>query len=168
MLITILKNVPVWVWLLFALLLSLGYMQSRDRSVSRARIFLVPAIMAPWSLYSVVAMYKSSNLSIALLSWLMGISLAIALHIYLFGSIKSIRFNASTRRYQVPGSWLPLCLMLVIFLARFVSGVTTATQPSVAASDTFTMILCCILGACSGLFISRAVNMLRTRATSVA
>ncbi len=73
----------------------------------------------------------------------------------------STRFNAWTQRFELQGSWAPLVLMMTIFITKYAVGVTAAVQPDVLRSAAVGYGICAIYGACSGIFLGRAMRLWR-------
>jgi hypothetical protein len=71
-----------------------------------------------------------------------------------------VHYQRELGKFQIPGSWIPLVLMMTVFLARFVLGVTSAVNPALVASGAFVGTVSSILGLCSGLFAARAIKTL--------
>jgi hypothetical protein len=157
----ILQNTPYWVWGVFVLLLVLGLSQTRTRSVPPFLVFLLPLIMIPLSLYAVIASFGAKPLPLT--AWALGIVAALALNSFMFRAPAGVRFLRDAGKFEIPGSWIPLFLMMVIFLARFVLGVTTAVNPPLVANEIFIGIVGAILGLCSGTFAARAIKTLSAR-----
>jgi hypothetical protein len=162
--IEILRHTPVWVWGVFAVLLVFGLMQMRRRSVALPLVFVLPVIMIPLSLFTVA--YTFGIQPFPLIAWVAGVALAFALNAYLFRAPSGVRYMGDTNKFDVPGSLVPLILMMTIFLARFVLGVMRALNPALVASDPFAGIVSVTLGVCSGLFAARAMKTLSARATA--
>jgi hypothetical protein len=158
MALAILRNTPLWVWGVLAVLLVLGLAQARNRKVSRQLILLLPATMIPLSLYGVAASF-GVDLG-ALGAWAIGLGAALMLNGLVFLGPRGVRYDAVDGRFEVPGSWVPLMLMLAIFSTRFVFAVTKALNPSIVGTATFIGSVSVILGFCSGLFLSRAIRAL--------
>jgi hypothetical protein len=152
----ILQNTPYWVWGIFVLLLLLGLSQTRTRSVSRVLVFILPLIMIPLSFSTIATTFGINMLPV--ISWAAGIAASFALNGFLFRAPANVRFQSG--KFEIPGSWIPLVLMMTIFLARFVIGVTRAVNPALVGSDAFAAIVSAILGFCSGLFAARAMKIL--------
>ncbi len=152
----ILQHTPYWVWGVFVLLLVLGIMQSRRRRISRPLVFLLPVIMIPLS-FSTIWLTFGLN-ALAVISWAVGIAAALVLNASLFRAPAGVGY--ADGKFDVPGSWIPLLLMMTIFLARFVIGVARAVNPALVASQTFTASVSIVLGFCSGLFAARAIKIL--------
>lgn len=154
----ILHNTPYWVWGIFVLLLILGLSQTRRRNVSRGLVFVLPLIMIPLSFFTIASTFGIRALP--LIAWALGIAAAFALNSLVFRAPSGVRYQRETGKFDVPGSWVPLFLMMTIFLARFVLGVTRAVNPSLVGSDAFAGIVSITLGICSGLFAARAMKTL--------
>jgi hypothetical protein len=157
----ILQNTPYWVWGVLVLLLVLGLSQTRTRSVSPVLVFVLPLIMIPLSFYAVAASFGIRPLPLT--AWALGIVAALALNRFAFRAPAGVRFLRDAGKFEIPGSWIPLFLMMVIFLARFVLGVTTAVNPALAGNEIFTGAVGAILGLCSGTFAARAMKTLSAR-----
>lgn len=152
----ILQNTPYWVWGIFVLLLALGLMQTRRRRAPRLRVFILPVIMIPLSFNTIASQFGMNPLPIV--AWAGGIAIALLLNSLVFKGPAGVTFIREENAFEIPGSWIPLLLMMTIFLARFVLGVTRAINPAPVATDLFTAIVSIILGFCSGLFAARAMK----------
>lgn len=157
----ILQHTPHWVWGVLVVLIVLGIMQTRARNVSRALVFVLPAVMIPLSLYGVVAAFGINPLP--LIVWALGIAAALAVNALVFRAPAGVRYQRELGKFEVPGSWIPLLLMMTIFLSRFVLGVTRAMNPALIGTGAFVGAVSAILGFCSGLFAARAIRILSAR-----
>jgi hypothetical protein len=158
MILTILQNIPLWVWAVLLVLLALGLSQTRTRMITRPLVLLLPGVMIPLSLYAVSASFGASFAAFS--AWAIGLAIAVTLNALVFLGPNGVRYNPDSRRFELPGSWVPLILMLTIFCARFVLGVATALSPSIVSTASFVLCVSAILGICSGLFLSRAMRTL--------
>ena len=61
----------------------------------------------------------------------------------------------------MPGSWLPMGVILAIFMTKYAVGVTLSMQPSLAHSDAFTLSVSLLYGLFSGFFAGRAIRLWR-------
>lgn len=157
----ILQNTPYWVWGIFLLLLVLGLSQTRARKVSRVLVYVLPAIMIPLSLAAILGMFGAGPLPLT--AWVLGIVAAFVLNVFVFRAPSAVRYDRAQQKFEVGGSAVPLLLMMTIFLARFVVGVTRAVNPSLTATPAFIGIVSAVLGLCSGLFAARAMKTLAAR-----
>lgn len=154
---SILGHTPVWVWMLLGGLIALGLRQTRPRSLSATRVRWLPALVAALSLYA--ATNGLHRPGIALVAWLGGFALALAL--CASGEPAGATYDEVTRRYAVPGSWVPLAVILTIFVTRYVAIVAVAVRPGLAGVAVFVAAVAVIGGICSGVFCGRAASLLR-------
>jgi hypothetical protein len=154
MFIEILKHIPLWVFALFFALLGLGYFQSRDRTLSRTRVAILPVAMMAFSFYGVASAFGATPLGMT--SWLAGVVIAATLGIA-FGAPKRVTYSPATSSFHVPGSWLPLALMMMIFFAKFAVNVAMAVAGDVASTSIFIDAVSLCYGLFSGVFLARAL-----------
>lgn len=161
MLLEIIKRTPLWVFALFAVLLAYGLVQARTRQLGRGRVVLLPVIMMFLSLYGVGSAFGFNPLPF--LFWGAGVLLSVAA-----GSRIRPRWHAmheaTTDSFVVPGSWIPLTLMMTIFLARYVITVALAIDPALAGSILLGAGASLMYGTMSGIFLSRALHILGSAA----
>ncbi len=158
MLLQILANTPKWVFVLFAALLWLGLSQLLTRRVGLSRITGLAIGMSAFSLYGTVSAF--AGVPMALLAWLAGAAAVFAL---LAGRAApaGTRYDAATRRFTVPGSAVPLAVMMGIFLTKYAVGITLGMQPAVARDLLFALAVSAVYGAFSGVFAARAARLWR-------
>lgn len=157
----IMKGTPLWVWGLLAALLALGLSQLAGRQLSLRRVILVPLAMLGLSLFGMLPAFGGTGqLGPVLLAWLGAGALVTALMLRLAPAAGSC-YDAASRRFVVPGSVLPLLLILGIFMTKYVVGIELALQPAVARDAAFALPVGLIYGAFNGLFAARALRLLR-------
>lgn len=156
---TILKNTPAWVWGLLAGLTWLGLTQLRDRSASMARVTVMPVAMAAFSVYGTFSAFgNSTQFGAVLLSWLAAAALVAAL----FARTRApATYDAAEGRFFLQGSWVPLAIILGIFMTKYVVGVELAMQPQLARDGQFTLVVGTLYGLFSGVFAGRAIRLWR-------
>lgn len=157
MLIEILKRTPPWVFVLFFALLALGYFQSKGRTVSRSKVSIVPVAMIVLSLYGVFSAFGAAPIGLAF--WVLGVAIAIGVGVKL-ATPQGVTFAAETQSFFVPGSWLPLVLMMAIFFIKYCVGVILARQLPVASETEFVGLVSLSYGLLSGVFLARAIVIL--------
>ncbi|MDO8651029.1 MAG: hypothetical protein Q7R66_02430 [Undibacterium sp.] len=154
----ILANTPRWVWFLLAALLWLGLSQTRSRTATLQRITLMPLAMTGLSLSGTLAAFGADPQVV--LAWLV----AVALMAFLVQSQTlpaSTHYDPATRLFSLPGSWVPLLLIMGIFMTKYVVGVLTAMQPALSHEAGFRLGFAILYGAFSGVFLARAVRLWR-------
>lgn len=160
MLIQILKGTPTWVFVLFFALLALGCQQSRPHTRRTRRLLVLPAAFVAFSLFGVVSAFGSEPL--ALVAWAAGIAAAVVAQRSL-GPASAAKWDASTGTFLVPGSWVPLMLMMTVFFIRYALTVTMRLQPGLANETAFALSASLLYGMLSGAFLARSLQVLSVR-----
>ncbi len=155
----ILMNAPLWVWPLLVALIGVGVLQMRTRQVSRTRLLVVPFVLLVVSAFSIHGSFQGHVM--VLIAWLCGVLLALGLNLLIVKSPGEARYHHEEQVFSVPGSIMPLILILIIFSTRFVVGTTKVMAPALATSFIFEESVGLILGLASGLLLSRALVVLR-------
>lgn len=154
----ILTNTPKWVFALFALLVWMGAKQMLPRRVGLNRITIISLAMTGLSLYGVTSAFGDTPQ--ALLTWLAGAAAAFAIN-FQMGSSAQIQYDVASRRFQMPGSVVPLALFMGIFFTKYAVGVSMGVQPALAHNSTFALAIGGLYGAFSGIFLARAAKLWR-------
>lgn len=158
MLIAILQHTPGWVWLLLAALVAYGLAQSTPKQVSTARAMAAPLVMAVLSWSGLAAAFPHQPLALA--AW--GASAAAALGLARrLGLWRGMRRAPSARHLLLPGSWLPLALILSLFAIRFAAGVALARDPALALRTDLGIVFAFAYGGVSGIFLARGLQAWR-------
>jgi hypothetical protein len=144
----ILQHTPIWVFVVFAVLLFLGMQAARPRRVRLLRILITPAIFIIWGIVSLTSKHDFSILLLA--DWLVAAILAATL------ATSIVRFPALRADHQrqivyLPGSPLPLVRNIVIFATKYALAVAAATAP--AASGQIAYWDVGVSGICVGYFL---------------
>jgi hypothetical protein len=157
----IVQHTPAWVWGLLAALTALGLWQTRPRAMSLSRVTVLPLVLMGLSLTGVITAF--GHLPIALVAWAAGAAAAVGLGRQAL-AVRGASWSASKRLLQVPGSGLPLVLILALFTLKYGAGVSLALFPTLASDSTFAAGCSFAYGVFSGLFLARALS-LRSLAT---
>jgi hypothetical protein len=158
---TVLKNTPPWVWGLLAGLIVLGLSQARHRVAGLARITITPVAMtglAVWGVFS--AFGASALLGYCVLAWLCAAAVTAAL-LASGAPARGTHYDSVARRFALPGSWVPMALIMGIFLTKYLVGVELAMRPALAQDGQYSVIVAGLYGLFSGIFIGRAARLLR-------
>lgn len=156
MLLNILANTPSWVFGLFIALMILGLTQTRHRRVSLPRALGLPLGMTLFSLSGVLVNFAPHR-ALALTLWLAGALLWLALSQALAGTPRG-RYHPIARQFELPGSWLPLAMIVGVFFVKYAIGVSLAMSPQAAADVGFVGVASGISGVLSGLFLATTVQ----------
>lgn len=161
MLAEIVARTPVWVFFLFFVLLILGYIQSKDRKIGRYRIVILPMVMICLSFYGIVSAFGIGQ-PVSLMSWVMGLVCAGLLSLW-FPSPSGVYYSPKELSFSLPGSWLPLSLMLAIFFIKYAVGVILARRLPIINENIFVASVSLCYGLISGIFLFRAFVIWRSR-----
>ncbi len=156
MLIQIVLHTPGWVWGLFAALVALGLSQARDRELSTLRITLLPLAMIALSLSGVLTAF--GHFPPALGGWAAGVGVALTFARSLV-AVRGARWLPASQAVFVPGSWLPLALIVALFIVKYAAGATLALHPALAVDATFAGTCSVAYGLFSGLFLARGLGL---------
>jgi hypothetical protein len=155
MLTLLLTHTPTWVWALLVGLSILGLSQVRARTVSLQRVTILPLAMVALSLYSTLSTFGLQTQVV--LVWLTSFSLS--LYLVLKISLNSeTQYDHIKQQLYVPGSWVPLGLILGIFICKYVVGAGTAIQPQLSHNTIFSLGFAFLFGGFSGIFSGRAAR----------
>ena len=160
MFIEIIKHTPPWVFVLFFVLLILGYLQTKNRKVKLNVVFILPVSMITLSIFGVSSAFGLMPMAFA--SWFIGgiFSLGVSLKIVL---PKSINYSSAEEKFFIPGSWVPLFLMMAIFSTKYIVGVAIARQLPIISEVEFITFISLLYGCFSGIFLSRSIIVWQTR-----
>lgn len=168
LLIQILKHTPLWVFGLFFGLAYIGYLQSKSRRVSRHRLAVLPIAMLCLSLLGVWSSFDAHLTAFA--SWTCA-WVAVVMSSLALAPPRGAAYSVESKLFTLPGSWVPLALMMCIFFTKYAVAVARALNPGASNSLVLIAVICTIYGICSGIFFARALRVARiarpSRAMSV-
>lgn len=158
---SIVQRTPAWVWGLLAALLALGISQLFDRQLTLGRVIVTPIAMLGLALYGIFSAFgNGGHLGAVTLTWLIAIAASIAVMLRL-SAPAGTAYDAHDGQFSVPGSAVPLLLILGIFLVKYIVGVELAMQPAQARDASFALPIALMYGAFNGIFAGRALRLLR-------
>ncbi|WP_431288985.1 DUF6622 family protein [Roseateles chitinivorans] len=158
--IQILSHIPGFVWAILAMILYFGLRQTRTTAMRARRLIVLPVL---WLVFGAWGVEKSFGLDgLAGLAWLAGL-VAGVLALRALRWPGNVRYDADTRRFIVPGSWVPMALMAGIFVLKFASGMSLALHPDYAHNTAYALAFSAVFGLFSGAFLGRALNILSHR-----
>lgn len=157
----VLAATPTWVWLLLAGLLSLGVSMLRSKTIGVLRAAIMPVAMTGLSLWGAISAFSHSAIyAYVLLAWAVAAVLLAAV-VGRMTPPAGTAFNPQDRTFTVPGSWVPLVLIVGIFLVKYVVGVEVAMNPGLAQDSSYSLTYGVVYGAFSGIFTGRSIRLAR-------
>jgi uncharacterized membrane protein YfcA len=136
-----------------------GYLQTKTRLVSWPRLSLLPTGMLCLSFLGVRTSFGADPT--AFVSWLTALFIVVSVALF-WPQSRDVSYSSESGLFNVPGSWVPLALMMCIFFTKYAVAVTRAVSHTSAESPTLIGVICAFLGLCSGLFLARALRVART------
>jgi hypothetical protein len=147
----IVSHTPVYVWALLAFLIYRGWLASQDRETSLRKVALIPLVMVGLSLTSINGNGPLGDGVWAL--WALG-AVASAAAIWQF-SRREIMVNRAAGTVLQRGSWMPLVLMVAIFVTKYAVAVMSAMHPELQHSVPFAASVALLYGVFNGVFLGR-------------
>ena len=166
----IVQHTPYWVWGLLVGLLGLGCSQLFDRQAGLRRVLLMPVAMTGFSVYGLASAFGGSgHAGAAVLIWLAAAAMVTGLALSFRPTAPSgTLYAAPSRSFWLPGSAIPLALIVGIFLTKYLVGVELAMQPTLAQDGPFVLQIAALYGVFNGLFVARSLRLLRLARQSTA
>lgn len=156
MLIQIIQHTPTWVFGLFLALLALGGRQMFPTQAGLRRMAIMPLAMAGLSAYGPVSAFGGTPAAPA--GW--ALAAAAALAVVLSRPLPSgVAFDRGEMRFSLPGTPVPLMLMMGIFFTKYTVGVLLALHPGLAHQAGFALAMSVLYGAFAGLFLGRSLRL---------
>lgn len=163
--IQIITHTPLWVWGLLTALLALGLWQRRERRVRPFQLLLLPAMLMALGLWSMAPGFVAQP--VCALIWVMAVAASCWLGLQL-PRPQAARWLADVGQLQLPGSWVPMVIIISIFSLRYATGVSLALNPHWRNLASVQWPLALTFGLLSGLFLGRALGLYQlTRALPV-
>lgn len=156
----IIRQTPYWVWGLLAVLVWLGCSQLYSRQVGLARAMAMPLAMTGFSVYGLASAFAGAGQGLLPVGAWLAAALAMAgVALWLQPTAAhGTLYEPASRSFHVPGSAMPLALILGIFLTKYFVGVELAMQPALARDGSFALQIAALYGAFNGLFAARSLR----------
>lgn len=154
----ILVKTPVYVWAILAFLVYRGMLASRTRELTLRSACIMPIVLTALSAQGV---FGSFGLNAgAVLCWLAGLLLSAWLAARSLGAAQ-VAPVPGTNRLQYRGSWMPMLLMLLIFVAKYVINVMLAIDAAWAQNAMFVIVVSLACGGMSGALVGKMLKSIQ-------
>lgn len=155
----LISHTPTWVFVVFFILLVLGLKQTKERVVKVKTVFILPIAMILFSFFGVYSVFGLALLSLSL--WIVGLVITLVIGLKL-AYPKRVSFSSQSNQLTIPGSWVPLFIMMAIFFTKYVVGFAIARSLPVVNEFVFIVLISLLYGAFSGIFLSRSLVMFKS------
>jgi hypothetical protein len=151
----IIRGTPIWVWVILIALIALGVQQLRTRVVKRFTVLIAPVV------FLFVGLASSGRSSMAFAMWAVTLLAVAAFTFFVWKPTAGARYDAAQDHLHLPGSVIPMLIMLAIFLLNYIINVALAIHPAWRGELVWQLVPAVVLGALSGVFIGRAATLFR-------
>lgn len=148
----IVSHTPVWVWVLFAFLVSRGIKAFKPAEVTPAKLAIVPVLLAGWGLYDLVRLYGVGVGSLG--PWLIALVVGAALG-WLILRGRPIGADPARGVILRPADYSVLPLVLIAFGIKYCFGVIAAISPQTVADPGFRLLDLGLSGFLAGIFVGK-------------
>ena len=144
------KNTPIWVWVLLISLLCRGIIALFDREMRPGRIFLLPVLFLIWGIYSVV--HETYCPSLSLIMMLAGTLVGAVAGWMMWWSQPPLRRSATPGLVVRSGTPLTLGIIIVAFSLKFILTSVPYLRPELGETRAFCIIFGLLTGFVDGIF----------------
>lgn len=154
----IISKTPIWVFILFIVLVIVGLLQLKDRNVSVQKAIILPISMICLSFYGLISAFGLEIKSI--FCWLIGLIIAVLLNL-LLKLPKNSTYDTKLKIFFIKGSIIPFILIMSIFFTKYFVAVVIAKHLAILNELSFICGISFIYGVLSGLFFGRIFILLK-------
>ncbi len=155
MIIEIIRQTPIYAWILLALLIWKGLRATRLHRIAWKDFVIFPLIMIGWSFYMTYLRFDPE----AYIFWIINFVIGILLAPLFIRSVK-MRVDKVKKQVELSGSWIPLSLMVLIFSLRYFLGVMYGMHPDVKGSSSLLFVEG-LAAVVSGILLGRVIFLYR-------
>jgi hypothetical protein len=147
-------HIPWWVYLILVYCIFIGVKSLKTSIIHIRKLFIIPLVFGYLSLHTLLSSFNLDSfvIFIYIISVLVGIGLGVLLL-----KLSKITVDAKHKLIKVPGSWVTLFLILIIFACKYFVGHEIATDPQMLSNKPFEIFLLVVSGVTSGIFIGRLI-----------
>jgi hypothetical protein len=159
----VLRHTPAFVWAILVALLTIGGLQLREQTLSRARVLVTTVSLAVLALAGLLAAFRFHW--VAWLAWLAG---GIAVFAFAAGVQwpRRVRHLVERDAFVVGGSAVPLLAMLSMFIVFYAANVALALHPDSKQDSRLALAAGIAYSILPGLLLARAHMIFASARTS--
>jgi hypothetical protein len=148
----IIHGTPIWVWVLLVVLLSRGFKALRSGTAPLSKLAITPLIFAGWGIVHLISDPLAGWSSV--IAWIAGSLIGIAVGVFMANRSRFI-VDPIANTVMLPGSVLPLLLIVATFVAKFWLGFEIATVTDLSSLGVVVLIDAVVSGVVAGVFGGR-------------
>jgi hypothetical protein len=154
----ILSHTPVWVWVLLAFIVSRGVTALHAREIAPRLALIVPVIFLLWGLSGLL---NSRGLGLDVTLFVVWLAIGGIGGAVLARLTPTPQLLPATGLLVMPGSAVPLVLILAAFVVKYALAVAITTASDATEHAEMVSIGACVGGLFAGLFWGRTLALLR-------
>ncbi|MBX7228103.1 MAG: hypothetical protein K1X48_00650 [Burkholderiaceae bacterium] len=149
----LLQRTPLWVWGVLLMLITLGVRQLKPRVVKRQTVLIAPTV------FLVIGLMGAGRNLMGFSIWMLMLVCTAVVTFFFWQPQQRIRLDRGSDKLLLPGSLIPLFLMLTIFLLNYAINVIFTRHPELKNSFFWQVGPGFLLGSLSGIFMGRAATL---------
>lgn len=153
----IFQKTPVWVWVLFGLLIVLGYAQTKERTLSFTRALIIPLVMFFLSLQGVISLFGPG---LGIVAWALGMGLLSKMTLG-YKVVQSVTYEPQKKLFIIQGGWVWFWVIMGIFWLKYILSVISNVAAGLLSIPWVFLSASFCLGGLSGFFLARVIAMRR-------
>jgi hypothetical protein len=151
----LLMKTPLWVYLLLAVLLMMGFKASKTGVVNIKKMLIAPIV---FTLMSIESLYTHLSITFYVLGLYVGaLSVGIGLGFLQVNRLK-LKVDQKNGLIEIPGSWSVMVLILIIFSTKYYFGYELSVDPHALDNSEFEVLFISVNAICTGLFIGKTIG----------
>lgn len=153
----IIKDTPIWVWILLIFLIKRGITALSEREMRIERLFILPLVFLVWGIYSVIHETAASDAS--LMFMLVGLIVGIGIGWLLWNSQPRLRNGAEENTIIRAGTPLTLIFIVLLFIVKFALTASLTIWPVLFNSLHYNLLFGLLSGLLDGIFWGGTLNL---------
>lgn len=147
-----LLGTPWWVYVLVIYFVKVGFDATKTRTVPFKTLFILPIVFTGLSIETLISSVEINYITLSAYFIALAIGASVG---WILVRNQNFKIDKKRSLIQLPGSWLPLGIILGVFSAKYYFGYSLAVHPEKANDLSFAIMMLGVSGACTGLFIGR-------------
>ncbi len=148
-------HIPVWVFVIFFVLLSMGIKWCGTQTISVSRLILLPAILIFFSVKSMFSLLAGGPSLFVTLSFGGVIGAIVG---FLIASPKAIRADKQKQLIEIPGDVSVLVVLISMFCIEFFLHYAVEAHMELATTSAFASIMSVVIGCALGVSVGRSLT----------